>query len=209
MIAIIDCGIGNLRSVYNAFQAVGASVFIAASPKKLAEARALVLPGVGAFGDGMARLVDREFAEAIREAVRVHEKPLLGICLGLQLLAEYGMEVGGHEGLGLLEGTVDRLKTPEDKLEYKLPHIGWNDVEFRGNKALYRNLGNRQTFYFANSYALTPRDGSIISGTCEYGETFVASIEFDNLYAVQFHPEKSHKAGLRMLRNWCDIVERC
>ncbi len=119
------------------------------------------------------------------------------------------MEAGSHEGLGLLEGTVDRLKIPEGNVEYKLPHIGWNDVAFRGDTALYRNLGNQQTFYFANSYALTPRDGSIISGTCEYGETFVASIEFDNLYAVQFHPEKSHKAGLRVLRNWCDIVERC
>ncbi len=209
MIAIIDCGIGNLRSVYNAFHAVGASAVVTAFPEDLAEARALVLPGVGAFGDGIARLVDRGFAQAIREAVRIHEKPVLGICLGLQLLAEFGTEDGRHEGLGLLAGTVERLKIPKGDAEYKLPHIGWNDVVFRGDTRLYRDLGDQGTFYFANSYALEPREGSIVSGTCEYGETFVASIESDNLYAVQFHPEKSQKAGLQVLRNWCDMAAAC
>ena len=209
MIAIIDCGIGNLRSVYNAFQAIGAAAFIAASPEQLDHAEALVLPGVGAFGNGMARLTDGGFAEAIRDQAGSAKKPLLGICLGLQLLAEWGAEDGNQAGLGLLAGTVERLKTPAGDGQFKLPHIGWNDVAIRGDSMLYRGLGDRETFYFANSYALEPADDAMVSGTCDHGAPFVASVEEGNLCAVQFHPEKSQKAGLRVLRNWCDMVAEC
>ncbi len=203
MIAIIDYGMGNLRSVFNAFQSIGADVRIAAVPADLHAAHAVVLPGVGAFGDGMRNLHERGFVEELERQVLRGGKPFLGLCLGLQLLGSKGFEHGEHEGLGWIPGQVDRL--PSAPL--RIPHIGWNDVRFTKKDGLFTGLGEMQAFYFVHSYALVPEDSSVISGVCDYGIEFCAAIERDNLHATQFHPEKSHKAGLAVLTNWSKQVQ--
>jgi imidazole glycerol-phosphate synthase subunit HisH len=203
MIAIIDYGMGNLRSVANAFEALGAEAKIAAEPAALREASGIVLPGVGAFGDGMRNLHERGFVEELQDQVIDGGKPFLGLCLGLQLLGTTGFEHGTHAGLGWIPGVVDRLRAPSD---IRVPHIGWNDVRFVKTDGLYAGLGEKQVCYFVHSYAFHPEDRSVISGLCDYGGDFVASVSRENIHATQFHPEKSHKAGLAMLRNWWGLT---
>jgi len=173
MIAIIDYGMGNLRSVANAFETLGAEAKIAAEPGALRDATGIVLPGVGAFGDGMRNLHARGFVEALQAEVLDGGKPFLGLCLGLQLLGTTGLEHGTHAGLGWIPGVVDRLPMPPD---LRVPHIGWNDVRIVKTDGLYAGLGEKQVCYFVHSYALRPEDRSVISGVCDYGIEFVASI---------------------------------
>lgn len=199
-IAIIDYGMGNLRSVENAFRALGYEAVVTQSPGDLRTADKIVLPGVGAFGDAMARLNGGGWTEVLHEEVRHRGKPFLGICLGMQVLATTGTEHGTCLGLNWIAGEVTRL--PGEKANIRIPHIGWNDVRFVKESRLYRGLGTESTFYFVHSYALIPGDAGVISGVCDYGYEFAASLEKDNIQAIQFHPEKSHKSGLAVLKNF-------
>lgn len=209
MIAIIDYGMANLRSVYNALQATGADGHVTANPDDLKKADAIVLPGVGAFGDGMRNLRQAGFVEAMEEEVLHKGKPFLGICLGMQLLATTGLEHGEHAGLNWVPGVVDRIPVPQKDPALRVPHVGWNDVRFLQGDGLYAGLGETQAFYFVHSFTYFPEQWEVVSGTCSYGLDLVASIEADNISATQFHPEKSHKVGLAVLNNWYSKVMAC
>jgi glutamine amidotransferase len=202
MLAVIDYGMGNLRSVVNALGVLGVPASIARHPEDLSRAEKIILPGVGAFGDGMKNLRAIGWIEAMEEEVRDKGKPFLGICLGLQLLATRGTEHGIHEGLNWMPGTVERL--PANGPALRVPHIGWNDVNFLKKDGLYAGLDASQAFYFVHSYVFRPVDPDVVSGVCSYGVEFAASVEKDNIHATQFHPEKSHKAGLTVLRNFVE-----
>ena len=197
---IIDYGMGNLGSVANAFRMVGASVTVSPSPADLREADRIVLPGVGAFGEGMRNLRSGGWVDALEEEVRKKLKPFLGICLGMHVLASVGTEGGTCEGLGWIDGTVELIDTGDPML--RVPHIGWNDVEVLSGSSLYEDVKNNEDFYFAHSYVLRPSDNDIVSGVCEYGVEMVASIEMGNIVATQYHPEKSQRAGLAVIRNF-------
>ena len=205
MIAIIDYGMGNLRSVFNAFQVLGIEASIADGPAGLREASGVVLPGVGAFGDGMRNLRERGFIEELERQVVAGGKPFLGLCLGLQLLGTRGFEHGENAGLGWIPGVVDRLVVPD---VLRVPHIGWNDTRFVKPDALFTGLGAAAAFYFVHSFVLVPEDPAVVTGVCDYGVDFVASVRRDNICATQFHPEKSHKAGLAVLRNWAKALPK-
>lgn len=205
MIAIIDYGMGNLRSVFNALQSLGVSARIVNGPTGLQDASGVILPGVGAFGDGMRNLRERGFVEELEKQVVLGGKPFLGLCLGLQLLGTTGFEHGENAGLGWIPGVVKRLNAPDF---LRVPHIGWNDVRFVTPDPLFAGLGEKADFYFVHSFILVPEDPTVISGKCEYGVEFAASVRRDNICATQFHPEKSHKAGLTVLRNWTASLPR-
>lgn len=202
-VLIIDYGMGNLRSVANAFATLGCEATISNRPEDLHRAKRVVLPGVGAFGDGMHNLQTAGWVEVLEEEVRRGNKPFLGLCLGMQLLATTGLEHGTHEGLNWIPGVVERI--PHGDPGMRVPHIGWNDVHFMKKDRLYAGLGDSQVFYFVHSYILRPENPFVVSGICSYGIEFAASLEIDNVYATQFHPEKSHKAGIKLLMNFLDI----
>ena len=196
MIAIVDYGMGNLRSVEKALEKVGAEVNVTRDPDELRRADRIVLPGVGAFGDAMTNLEKRGLVEAIKEEVAAG-KPFLGICLGLDLLFEESDEHGLHRGLGLLPGRVELLPT-----RLKIPQIGWNQVAIRKQSPLLAGIPDGSSFYFVHSYAVVPRQESDILCVTEYGCTFVSAVERGNIAAFQFHPEKSSSLGLTILRNF-------
>jgi glutamine amidotransferase len=199
-IAILDYDMANLRSVQKAFEHVGAAAQIISKPEEVDRADQLVLPGVGAFADAVATLRERGLVEAIKRHVE-KGKPLLGICLGLQILFETGYEDGEHTGLGILKGKCIRFDVDE-KQGLKVPHMGWNQLTVRKASPLFRDLPPEGSVYFVHGYHVVPDDASIISTTTDYGGDFVSSIYRDNLMAVQFHPEKSQAVGLRMLANF-------
>jgi glutamine amidotransferase len=207
-IVVIDYGMGNLGSVCNALAAAGASPVVAHDPEALEGSDALILPGVGAFGAGMENLRARGFIPALRRAVLEHGKPFLGICLGMQLLADSGTEHGFHAGLGFVPGRVERLNLPENG-DCRLPHIGWNNLSIRRHDGLYADLPDGENFYFVHSYVFNADDPAVGSATCHHGVEFTASLEVGNISAVQFHPEKSHRAGLKLLGNWLGEVGAC
>jgi glutamine amidotransferase len=201
MIAIIDYQMGNLRSVQKGFEKVGHASNITADPEVLARADKIVLPGVGAFGDAIAEIRRRELVEPIREAID-KGKPFLGICLGLQLLFDVGYEGGTHEGLGILPGKVIRFELPG---EYKVPHMGWNQLAVRRPVPLLAGLNGDSYCYFVHSYYVVPRDRDVIAAETDYGGPFCSMIWRDNLCATQFHPEKSQRVGLQMLKNFAEL----
>ena len=197
MLVIIDYGMGNLRSVAKAFEALQVKSQISNQPDEIEAATRLVLPGVGAFGEGMANLRKLNLIELLTDKVK-QGTPFLGICLGMQMLAQSSTEGGLHQGLGWIEGQVDLLTSPSGKL--KLPHVGWNEVEAAESR-LYRGLSTRPSFYFVHSYQLITQAALLVS-RAEYGSSFVASLEQENLWGTQFHPEKSQKSGMQVLRNF-------
>jgi glutamine amidotransferase len=201
MIAIIDYEMGNLRSVQKALERVGHSAVITSDPAVLADSDKIVLPGVGAFRDAIAALRQRNLVDPIRAAIDAG-KPFLGICLGLQLLFDRSFEDGDYEGLGVLPGEVVRFKVPA---EYKVPHMGWNQVRFRARPPIFAGVDEGEHFYFVHSYYVAPKDASVIATETEYPAAFCSSIWRDNLFAVQFHPEKSQAAGLRVLENFAEL----
>jgi len=207
MIAIVDYGMGNLRSVLNACLAVGARAEIAHTPDALASASGIILPGVGAFGDGMERLRQGAWIPALESEVRRGGKPLFGICLGMQLLATSGTEHGVQPGLGWVDGTVEALRSDDPAV--RIPHIGWNEVRVLRAEGLYAGLASVETFYFVHSFALVPKDRSCVTAVCSHGPEFVASIEAPPFYGTQFHPEKSQKPGMRLLRNFLTRAGAC
>jgi imidazole glycerol-phosphate synthase subunit HisH len=202
MIAIIDYGMGNLRSVQKAFERAGHQATITNDAAILASAQKLVLPGVGAFRDAIAALRERQLVEPIRAAVN-SGKPFLGICLGLQLLFDRSFEDGQYEGLGIVPGDVVRFEVPA---EFKVPHMGWNQLHFRRRPPIFAGVAEGSHFYFVHSYYVVPRDEAIIATTTDYPSPFCSSIWRDNLYATQFHPEKSQADGLQVLKNFAELV---
>lgn len=198
MIAIIDYEMGNLRSVQKAFERVGHKAVITSDPAVLADAAKVVLPGVGAFRDAIAALRQRKLVEPIHAAIE-DGKPFLGICLGLQMLFDTSFEDGEHEGLGIVPGEVVRFRVPA---EFKVPHMGWNQVRFRRRPPIMDGIDDGAYFYFVHSYYVVPRDDAAIATETEYALPFCSSIWRDNLFAVQFHPEKSQTAGLKLLKNF-------
>jgi glutamine amidotransferase len=201
MIAIIDYGMGNLRSVQKAFEKVGYAATITNDPDLVAKASKVVLPGVGAFEDAIGELRRRNLVRPILSAID-SGKPFLGICLGLQLLFDTSYEGGRHEGLGVITGEVVRFDLPPG---YKVPHMGWNGLQIRRQTPLLAGLPEGTHAYFVHSYYVVPQDSSVIATETEYGSPFVSMIWRDNVMATQFHPEKSQSAGLKMLQNFAEL----
>ncbi len=203
MIAVVDYNMGNLRSVQNAFLKIGSKVTIVKDPEKIKKYDKLILPGVGAFGDAMEHLKTNGMDEAIKEFATT-KKPLLGICLGMQLLLDSSDEFGEHEGLGLIEGKVRKFDSSKFKTPLKIPHMGWNELFSKSDTPLFKNLPKEFYLYFVHSYHAICESKYII-GESEYGYTFASAIHKDNIYGLQPHPEKSHKNGLLILKNFTEM----
>jgi imidazole glycerol-phosphate synthase subunit HisH len=201
MISIINYEMGNLRSVQKALEKLGYQAEVTDDAAEILTADKIILPGVGAFSDAMAALRARNLIEPIREAV-ASGKPTLGICLGLQLLFETSYEDGEHDGLGILKGKVVRFDVPHD---YKVPHMGWNQVAYHEPSPLYADIDEGAYFYFVHSYYVVPASPSIVATTTNYPTPFTSSIQQENLFATQFHPEKSQKVGLKLLENFAGM----
>jgi imidazole glycerol-phosphate synthase subunit HisH len=202
-VSVVDYGMGNLRSVGNAFGALGASVTVVKHPHQLRNCERVVLPGVGAFGDAMANLSRAGWPEALAEHALRRERPFLGICLGMQLLAARGTEHGQHAGLGWFSGEVRLLERPHP---HRIPHMGWNDVRALNKGGLLRDLAADASCYFVHSFAFAPEDAGVVTGVTEYGGTdFVSVVERGNVVATQFHPEKSQKHGLMLLSQFLQM----
>ncbi len=201
-ILIIDFGMGNIRSVQKAFEHLGHAAEISSDPAAAAAADKLILPGVGAFADAMARLRAAGWDAAVRDHV-ARGKPLLGICLGLQLLFERSHEDGLHAGLGLLAGEVVRFPSQPG---LKVPHMGWNTLTLvRPDCPLFRDLPPQPAVYFVHSYYAVPGDPGVVAATADYPTPFAAAVWQDNMLATQFHPEKSQRIGLQMLDNFAKL----
>ena len=201
MVAIIDYDAGNIRSVEKAIMLLGHEAVVTRDRDAILSADHVILPGVGAFGDAMAKLRKYGLVDTIREAVD-RKLPFLGICLGLQLMFESSEEAPGIEGLGLLPGKI--LRIPEGE-GLKIPHIGWNSLSFPNQGRLFQGIAQDAYVYFVHSYYLQAGDPQIVTAATEYGVTIHASVERDNLFACQFHPEKSSETGLKILQNFLKI----
>lgn len=201
MIAIINYGMGNLRSVQAGLEYAGQKALVTDDPKKIADAPAVVLPGVGAFCDAISRLRETGLGDAFREAVG-SGKPCLGICLGLQLLFSESEEGGLYRGLDIMQGRVIRFSN-----RLKVPHIGWNQINIKKPESpIFQGVPDGSHMYFVHSYYVQPSDPDVIAATTDYGIDFTSMIAKDNLFATQFHPEKSQKIGLQLLRNFGAMV---
>jgi len=199
-VAILNYGMGNLTSARMALEHVGASVELTSDHARVRAADAVVLPGVGAFPAAMKEVHRLGLDDLVRER-HASGVPVLGICLGMQLLFESSSELGGAEGIGLVKGTVE----PLDAAGLKVPQIGWNEVAWRPACALGAGLGERAAMYHVHSYAVRPADPDIAAGTATYGNEFISAVEDGNLFGVQFHPEKSSRDGLQLLKNFVGV----
>jgi len=204
MLAIVDYSMGNLRSVQKAFELLGIAAKIIASPADIRGADKLVLPGVGAFADAIAILESSGQADAIKDFIRT-QRPLLGICLGLQLLMEKGYEDGEHAGLGIVPGDCVRFSVDQPPTNLKVPHMGWNSIQPLGNVPLFKGIESGTHYYFVHSYFVRPTDERHVAASSDYGGEFTAAICRDNVMAVQFHPEKSQAAGRMILKNFAAL----
>jgi len=198
MITIIDYGMGNLRSVQKACEKLGFEAVVSSNSDEIAAAEKLILPGVGAFRDAIAHLQDSGFVEPIKDHINA-DKPLLGICLGLQLLFDRSYEDGEYEGLGIIPGQVVRFPSQPG---LKVPHMGWNKLQVKQETPLLNGIPADAHFYFVHSYYVVPEDDSVLAATSEHGVEFCAMIRRGNLLATQFHPEKSQRVGLKLLDNF-------
>ena len=201
MIAIIDYDAGNIKSVEKALQKLGAEVIITKDAEVILSADKVILPGVGAFGDAMSNLKKYGLVEVIQKVVE-KGTPFLGICLGLQLLFERSDETPGVEGLGILKGEI--LRIPESG-DLKIPHMGWNSLHLQNNGRLYKGLEENSYVYFVHSYYLKAEEEEIVKATTEYSVNIHASVEKGNVFACQFHPEKSSDVGLKILQNFVEL----
>ena len=200
MIAIIDYDAGNIKSVENALLSLGIDNRVTSDPAVIRAADRVILPGVGAFGDAMNKLAERDLIGVIREVAA--EKPFLGICLGLQLLFDSSEEAPGVKGLSILPGRIVRIPEGGGR---KIPHIGWNDLHFPKESKLFKGIPEESYVYFVHSYYLQAEDPADVAATTEYGVTIHAAVEHDNLCACQFHPEKSGDVGMQILRNFASM----
>ena len=199
---------GNVRSVYNAFTLLEQNVQITSDPKVLEHADAIVLPGVGAFSDGMKNLKEKGLIDALTKQVIDKKKPYLGICLGLEFLAEKSYEGGITDGFGWIKGTIDRIEPNDSQL--KVPHIGWDDTQILKSDGLLKEM-TLATFYYLHSYYFNVHESqrNVVTSVCNYGGVEIASsIQKDNIHAVQFHPEKSQESGLKLLKNFLDEIRK-
>ena len=208
MIAVIDYGMGNLRSVQKALEFVGAKVIVTHDPDLILNANSVVLPGVGAFKDCMANLKKLKLVDPIRKFID-GGKPFLGICLGLQVLFEESEEYGPVAGLGILPGKVvkfpGRSSETKNGRPIKIPHMGWNQIKVKKNVPLFGGVGDAPYFYFVHSYYVVPEDQNMIATVTNYGVEFVSGIQHKNIYAFQFHPEKSQTLGLSILERFSNL----
>ena len=208
MIAIIDYGMGNLRSVQKGFEAVGVDAIITSDSQRILSAKSVVLPGVGAFKACMDNLEQLGLIDTVKKTIK-SGKPFLGICLGLQLLFSQAEEFGSVSGLDIIKGRVVGFKDAKLKSEagkpLKIPHMGWNNVETKPSHPLFDSVPDRSYFYFVHSYYVVPEDKTTVATTTNYGIDFVSGIQHENIHAFQFHPEKSQKLGLAVLRNFSTL----
>lgn len=202
MITVIDYNMGNVRSVANAFEAFGCEVQITNQVSDIKQAKYIVLPGVGAFGEGMKNLKELGLIEVLNEQVLQKKKPFLGICLGMQLLADEGFEFGHFQGLGWIPGSVKKMEV--DNLP--LPHVGWNNLIIKTKSRILDRMPSGADFYFVHSFHFAAAEPDTVTATCEYGQEFAAVIARDNIYGVQFHPEKSQKAGKTLFENFAGLA---
>ncbi len=203
MIAIVDYGMGNIRSVSKAVEAVGGDVVITHNPELIRKSKAIILPGVGAFKDCMGNLANLGILEVIKEEIQ-KGKPYFGICLGMQILFSESEEFGICKGLDIFKGKVVRFNLPN---EYKIPHMGWNTVSFKKKSKLLNEIPEHSYFYFVHSYYVAPEEQSVVAGVTEYGINFTSMIISENIFATQFHPEKSQKIGLKLLQNFVNLAK--
>jgi len=203
MIALIDYNMGNLRSVSNAFDKIGSHVEVVSDPEKLKDFDKVILPGVGAYRDAMEYLKNNGMQESILEFAK-SGKPLLGICLGMQLLLDSSEEFGFTKGLGLIEGNVKEFDKSKFYHKLKVPHMGWNELHVRGDSKLFAGMDREIYLYFVHSFHATCKDEFAIGKTF-YGYDFVSAVEKENIYGFQPHPEKSHENGLKILKNFVNI----
>lgn len=203
MIAIVDYGMGNLKSVYKALKKVGVDATITSKASVIDDASAIVLPGVGAFKDCMGNLSNLNLLQSITQSIQ-KGKPYLGICLGLQILFGESEEFGSTEGLGILKGRVVRFSGTD----LKIPHMGWNTVKLKNPPPIFAHVSDNSYFYFVHSYYVVPQDDSLVAGTTEYGAEFTSMVWKDNVIATQFHPEKSQHLGLNVLKEFDEFVRR-
>lgn len=203
MIALIDYGMGNIRSVSKALEAVGGDIIITQDGENIKKAKAFVLPGVGAFRDCMENLKSLGILNVIKEEI-LTGKPYLGICLGMQILFTESEEFGIHKGLDLLKGKVLRFNLPQG---YKIPHMGWNRLKIKKKSKLTSDIPDNSYFYFVHSYYVQPEEKNVIAGITDYGGEFTSMIVYENIFATQFHPEKSQKMGLKILKNFVKLIK--
>lgn len=204
-IVIIDYGMGNIRSVFNAFRYLGCIPNVSSSIKDIVSADALILPGVGSFRVAMQYLTQNGMDEAIRESVQIQQKQILGICLGFQLLAESSSEDGQTAGLNIMPGQISKFDVTKSS-KFKVPHVGFNTVKANHDSVLYNGLGDENEFYFVHSFCMKSQlTNHTDFAYCNYVEPFVASYEYNNVFATQFHPEKSQANGLKLLMNFIDL----
>jgi len=199
-VCILDYGSGNVRSVYNLVSFLGYDVIVSNERIEIESATHIILPGVGSFGAAMGKITTQIPLKVLKFEVFNNKKLFLGICVGMQVLMEKGYEHGEHDGLGWIPGTVEKLQVEN----LPLPHIGWNDIIIKQDSDLFTDLGDIKDFYFVHSYAIKTDDSYILTET-NYGSNFYSSIKKDNIYAVQFHPEKSQKAGQKLIQNFLAI----
>jgi imidazole glycerol-phosphate synthase subunit HisH len=204
MIAIIDYGMGNLRSVQKAFEKVGHQAVVTSDPAQVAAAAKVVLPGVGAFEDAIAELRRLDLVKPVLQAID-SGKPFLGICLGLHMLFDVSYENGRHEGLGVLRGDVVRFDLPKG---FTVPHMGWNQLDVRRPAPVLNGLADGAYVYFVHSYYVVPKDAEVIATETDYGGPFCSMVWRDNIFATQFHPEKSQAEGLKILKNFAELPGR-
>ena len=201
---IVDYELGNLRSVAGAVEKVGHNALVSSQVEDLQNADKLILPGVGAFGDGMANLHRLGLVEPLSRLVLEQGKPILGICLGSQLLARESSEFGHHEGLGWVDATVVKIDTGDEAL--RIPHVGWNELIQVKKSSLLEGISEDALFYYVHSFQVKCEDARLVTGECEYGTRLTAVFEKDNIFATQFHPEKSQLDGLRLLKNFLEAT---
>jgi len=202
MIAIIDYGMGNVQSVYNTLDYIGEEAIVTSNQKEIGDASHIILPGVGAFCDAMESLKSRGLIELLNKQVLEKGKPFLGVCLGMQLLAKIGYEHGISEGLGWFDAEVSKFDFTE-KEKMKIPHVGWDDIILKDQHPMFNKLKEGEfTFYFVHSYHMVCKDQKDVVATCDYGYEFVSVVAKGNIFATQFHPEKSQQNGLQIIENF-------
>ena len=198
-VCVLDYGSGNVASVYNLINRLGYDIKISNKPEDIKKSSHLILPGVGAFGASVEKIKSNISIELLKDEVKVKKKPFLGICVGMQVLAEKGLEFGTHEGLGWIEGTVEKINAKV------LPHVGWNSVDMKKKSPIFTNIKNASDFYFVNSYAFRVKDNNFIIAETTYENKFCSAIQKENIFGVQFHPEKSQKVGQDIIDNFLKV----
>ena len=198
-VCILDYGSGNVASVYNLLERLNYKVKISNEPIDIKNASHLILPGVGSFGASIEKIREKIPINELEKEVKIKKKPFLGICVGMQVLADKGLEFGNYQGLGWIEGKVEKLQAKV------LPHIGWNNIEIKRENPIFLNLKKDQDFYFVNSYFFNVTDKTLVISETDYGKKFCSAVQRENIFGVQFHPEKSQKAGEILIENFLKL----